>query len=94
MTKKKETAIDKVCRLMGGQTALVAALNKGKPDKDQISVQAVNKWVKLGRVPTERVIEVEVVCVLHSIDVNRYDMRPDIYGKAPPLFVGAAATAP
>lgn len=43
-----------------------------------ISVQAVNKWIKKGEPPPERVLSIEK---LVSGRVTRYELRPDIYGK-------------
>lgn len=57
--------------LAGGTIALGKALG--------ISRQAVEQWT---RVPPERVLEVERIT-----GVSRYDLRPDIYGAAPPQRV-------
>jgi len=68
------TAISKAVQVAGGQSALA--------DKLGISTQAVHKMHKTGRVPAERVLEIEKIT-----GVSRHDLRPDIYpheaGKKP-----------
>lgn len=46
----------------------------------RISVQAVSKWLRSGRVPADRCIAVE--SILRG-KVTRYDMRPDVFGAQP-----------
>jgi DNA-binding transcriptional regulator YdaS (Cro superfamily) len=47
----------------------------------RVSPQAIAKWIKKDRIPADRCIAVEQV-----IDgaVTRYEMRPDVFGAAPP----------
>lgn len=70
MKRDAEKPIARACRLAGGQTAMALALG--------VSVQAVNKWMKKGSPPPERVLSIEKL-VLGQ--VTRYQLRPDIYGK-------------
>lgn len=62
----KNDAIERACKLIGGQAVLAAAIN--------VSPQAVNKWIRTGRVPAIRVIAIET-----ASGVTRSDLRPDIY---------------
>lgn len=41
-----------------------------------VSYEAVRKWQATGRLPVERVLEVE-----GFTQVSRYDLRPDIYPR-------------
>ena len=43
----------------------------------EISIQAVYKWLKKGRIPAGRVLLIEKLS-----GVTRYKLRPDIYGLA------------
>lgn len=52
----------------GGQSALARAL--------RITPQAVQKWADRGRVPAERVLEIEGLT-----GVPRSDLRPDLYPR-------------
>ncbi|WP_083773321.1 YdaS family helix-turn-helix protein [Methylovorus glucosotrophus] len=73
MDKHQKNVVDQVISLIeGGRPALAAALD--------ISEQAIHKWVKSGRIPTERVRDVEE---LINFQITRYEMRPDIYGTQP-----------
>lgn len=42
----------------------------------KVSYQAVQKWQAAGKLPVERVLEVE-----RLTDVSRYELRPDIYPR-------------
>lgn len=66
-----EKAVTKAANVVGGQAELAKRLN--------ISPQAVNKWIKRGLVPPERVLEVER---LTNGAVTRYELRPDVFGTA------------
>lgn len=54
----------------------VPALAKGC----DVSVQAVHKWLKAGRPPAERCIEIER---LSGGTITRYQLRPDVFGEQP-----------
>jgi DNA-binding transcriptional regulator YdaS (Cro superfamily) len=41
---------------------------------------AIQKWARLGRIPAERVLEIERAT---SGQVTRYELRPDLYPKEP-----------
>lgn len=69
----EETALSKVLSIMGGQSALA--------EKLKIKPQSVQGWVVSGKVPVKRVLAVEEAV---GGQVTRYELRPDIYGEAPP----------
>lgn len=66
MSKK---AILKACKAAGGQTALARRLNLG-------SQGTVSSWILRGRLPAERVLEVEA-----ATGVSRHELRPDLYPR-------------
>ena len=43
-----------------------------------VTVQAVHKWMKLGRPPAERCLEIER---LINGAITRYQLRPDVFGE-------------
>lgn len=59
----------------GGQSALARAL--------KVTPQAVQRWCSTGKIPAERVLEVE-----QASGVSRHELRPDLY---PAEAVTAAA---
>ncbi len=61
-----ETAIQKAVLAAGGQSALARSLN--------VTPQAVQKMCASGRVPAERVLDIERVT-----GVGRTELRPDLY---------------
>lgn len=63
-----EQVCEKAKDAAGGPAALAKALGGVTP-------QAVSQWKK---VPAERVLEVEKVT-----GISRYELRPDVFGKAP-----------
>lgn len=56
------------CRLLGGPSKMARALD--------ITPAAVSKWLKSGRVPVARVLEIERLT--HGA-VTRFSLRPDCY---------------
>lgn len=60
--------IDKAVSILGSQTA-IARLFGIKP-------QAVQLWCSSGKVPAERVLDIEKAT---QGQVTRHDLRPDIY---------------
>lgn len=68
-----ETVLHRAIKNSGGVTKLARALG--------ISHQAVMKWRRL---PAERVLDVERIS-----KISRHDLRPDIYGSSPPVYVPA-----
>lgn len=50
-----------------------------------VTPQAVNQWVRKGKAPPERVIDIET-----ATGVSRHELRPDIFGP-PPAGEGRAA---
>lgn len=68
-------AIQHVCDLVGGQSALARLLST---DTDQLTPQAIQYWCRKGRVPAERVLAIEAVV---EGQVSRYELRPDLYPR-------------
>lgn len=62
--------IKQVMDRFGGRRAAAAALG--------ITPQAIQKWVTSGRIPVERVLDVE-----RRTSISRYVLRPDVYGDNP-----------
>lgn len=61
-----ELPICKAAKAAGGQSALARLL--------KVTPQAVQKMCASGRVPAERVLEIE-----KATGVSRHELRPDIY---------------
>lgn len=68
------SALDRARAKIGGASALARAIGR-------ITPQAISQW---GRVPAERVLDVERVT-----GVSRHELRPDIFGE--PATLGARA---
>lgn len=64
------TPLEAAIKAAGTQQALAAALG--------IRSASISGWKALGRVPAERVLDVE-----EATGVSRYDLRPDIFGTPP-----------
>lgn len=60
----------------------IAALGEGGQvilaNRCGVTPQAVNQWVRKGRAPPERVIDIEA-----ATGVSRHALRPDIFGPLP-----------
>uniref|UniRef100_UPI0030DB3C0C transcriptional regulator n=1 Tax=Pseudomonas sp. EA_65y_Pfl1_P120 TaxID=3088693 RepID=UPI0030DB3C0C len=65
----EQTAIQKAVALAGGQSALARSLS--------VTPQAVQKMCASGRVPAERVLDIEKLT-----GVSRSELRPDLYPVA------------
>lgn len=61
-----QTAIKRAAKAAGGQSALARSL--------KVTPQAVQKMCATGRVPAERVLEIEKLTGVH-----RSELRPDLY---------------
>lgn len=64
-----KTPIEKMIEIVGSQAELARACG--------VRHQAVQKWIKKGRVPAERVLAVEKAT---QGRVTRYELRPDVFG--------------
>lgn len=62
----EELPICKAAKAAGGQSALARLL--------KVTPQAVQKMCASGRVPAERVLEIE-----KATGVSRHELRPDLY---------------
>lgn len=65
----EELPICKAAKAAGGQSALARLL--------KVTPQAVQKMCASGRVPAERVLEIE-----KATGVSRHELRPDLYPVA------------
>lgn len=66
----------KAVKALGGQ--VVAAGELG------ISQQAVSQWVsKKGVIPVEHILHIERLLKEKGSSIDRYDLRPDVYGDRP-----------
>ena len=63
-----KTPIQKSIQIVGSMAALARLCG--------VRNQAVQRWVKFGRIPAERVLAVEAAT---QGRVTRYELRPDIY---------------
>lgn len=64
-----KTALLRACDVVGGQSALARKIGL----KSQGSISG---WIEAGRVPAERVLQVETAT---DGTVTRHELRPDIY---------------
>lgn len=64
---------------------------KALADQCGVSVQAVHKWMKAGRPPAERCLDIERCC---ARKITRYELRPDVFGAPPQASSGAAEIEP
>ena len=63
-------------KAVGGQEFLAGELG--------ISQQAVSQWIsKKGLVPVGHVLHVERLLKSKGSSIDRYDLRPDVYGERP-----------
>lgn len=65
-------ALDRAAQQLGTQEALAAALGIRSP--------SISEWRQRGQVPIERCVQIEEAT---GGEVTRYDLRPDVFGKAP-----------
>lgn len=65
---KTLNAIRKVIDLVGGSSELARRCD--------VRAQAIQYWLKIGKVPAERVLQMEKMV---KGEVSRHDLRPDIY---------------
>ena len=61
-------SIKRACEVVGGQSNLAKIIG--------VSPAAVNKWLKKGEPPAERVLQIENAT---SREVTRHQLRPDLY---------------
>lgn len=67
---KRTTAIERAVQAAGGRAKLADACG--------VRYQAVEKWVRLDRVPAERVLQIEEAT---GGAVSRHELRPDLYPR-------------
>ena len=63
--------VDLVVEKLGGLTKAAKTLRVSNPS-------VVANWRTRGRVPAERVLEIESLT-----DISRHDLRPDVFGPRP-----------
>jgi hypothetical protein len=77
-TQRNITAADGLAlaikRAGGTQAGLAAGLSKSATAPGLVSAAAVSRWVKLGRVPIKRALQIEIV-----FEVPRKFLRPDYW---------------
>jgi DNA-binding transcriptional regulator YdaS (Cro superfamily) len=61
-------ALLKAIIIAGGQSCIAR--------KCDVKPQTIQVWLKLGRVPAERVLQIEKIV---NKEVSRHELRPDIY---------------
>lgn len=65
-----------VCKSLGGQVALAAAIG--------VNQQDISYWLKRkGCFPAEHILKIEALLRGKGINIDRYDLRPDVYGERP-----------
>ncbi len=67
------TGIDKAIKALKGNQSELAR-------KIGVTPQAVQQWSKSGKVPAERVLDIEAAT---GGKVTRHELRPDLYPKGP-----------
>lgn len=65
------TSLDRAVAAAGSQRALALALGIKSP--------SISGWYERGRIPVERCAAIEA-----ATGVSRHDLRPDVFGPAPP----------
>lgn len=65
---KKQSPVERAIEALGGPSKASRALNIENPS-------VVLNWRKRGKVPADRVLEIE-----RLTDVSRHELRPDIFG--------------
>jgi DNA-binding transcriptional regulator YdaS (Cro superfamily) len=73
------TPLDKAIEAAGGVAKMAASIG--------LSPNVVSNWRGRGQVPAERCLAVEAAT---GGAVTRYDLRPDVFGKAPSKRARAA----
>lgn len=68
----KLTVTRRVVAAIGGQQALASLCG--------VSQQSVSYWVKRNEIPVNRILHIESLLVGTGADIDRHDMRPDVYG--------------
>lgn len=69
--EKSSNIVDRIIEDLGGLTKATAALDLSNPS-------IIANWRTRGRVPAERVLDVEKIT-----GISRHDLRPDIFGPQP-----------
>jgi DNA-binding transcriptional regulator YdaS (Cro superfamily) len=85
MSEQREVT-KKAIKALGGQVAVADDLG--------VSQQAVSQWVsRKGVIPVEHILHVEKLLKDVGSDVDRYELRPDIYGDRPFSVSSESTTA-
>lgn len=74
--KHSTELMEYVIKVLDGQTALAAAIGRRQQD--------VGYWLKRkGCFPAEHILKIEALLRGKGINIDRYDLRPDVYGERP-----------
>lgn len=66
----------RVCKALGGQVVVAAAIG--------VNQQSISYWLKRkGCFPAEYILKIEALLQSKGIEIDRYDLRPDVYGERP-----------
>lgn len=76
---KSQTPVERVIEALGGLTKAAAAMGIENPS-------VIANWRTRGRVPAEKVLDVEGLT-----GISRHDLRPDVFGPTPAPKKGRAA---
>ncbi len=76
MGRAAETAIEKACRLVGGQAEMARRITD--ISGEQVTPQAIYKWMRNGRPPVGRVLTIFTAC---DEKVTCHELRPDKFPK-------------
>lgn len=82
---KKDSVTYKAVKGLGGQVKT--------GDLIGVTQQSVCVWVKSNRLPAEHVLKVEAALSEKGLDIDRHDLRPDVFGVRPALFQSARSAS-
>lgn len=72
---KEDSSTYRAVKALGGQVKTGALVG--------VKQQAVCVWVKANRLPAEHVLKIEAALLEVSVNIDRYDLRPDVFGLRP-----------
>ena len=72
---KKELITYCAVKALGGQVKTGSLVG--------VTQQSVSNWVRLNNVPAEHILKIEKALSKVGSDLDRYDLRPDVFGVRP-----------